>query len=76
MQAEALEAAKAEGKDMGADLVLYKRMAQVHGPDRAAASVLLLVWCCCGLAVIPHSESASCGSVDALVCCLQLELSP
>jgi len=29
VQAEALEAAKAEGKDKGADLVLYKRMAQV-----------------------------------------------
>lgn len=50
VQAEALEAAKAEGKDMGADLVLYKRMAQVRGRGRAAASARLgklLQVCCC-----------------------------
>lgn len=41
VQAEALEAAKAEGKDTGADLVLYKRMAQVSVFEGAAAVRLL-----------------------------------
>lgn len=52
MQAEALEAAKAEGKDTGADLVLYKRMAQVR---RAAAPAC---WCCVQCSTAPLGGQA------------------
>ena len=47
VQAEALEAAKAEGKDTGADLVLYKRMAQVLAGGGASVRLEcqnLLLW--------------------------------